>query len=82
MNTCIYTCMNKHTCVCIHDGIERGIVIIDDIISFDYRQYECYENSQRGINVDHGTNVDQHSRSRNKCKYSILHLRLFRGFEC
>jgi hypothetical protein len=33
-------------------------------------------NSSRGINVD------QHSKPRNKCKYSILYLHLFRGFEC
>jgi len=29
-----------------------------------------------------GINVDQHSKPRNKCKYSILYLHFFRGFEC
>jgi hypothetical protein len=29
-----------------------------------------------------GINVDQHSKPRKWCKYSILYLRLFRGFEC
>jgi hypothetical protein len=28
-----------------------------------------------------GINVDQQSKPRNKCKYSILYLHLFRGFE-
>jgi hypothetical protein len=37
---------------------------------------DIYSNIE--INVDHGINVDQHSKSRNKCKYSILYL----GFEC
>jgi hypothetical protein len=35
-----------------------------------------------GINVDHGINADQHSKPRNKCKYSIQYLHLLRGFEC
>jgi hypothetical protein len=30
------------------------------------------KNTHRGINVDHGTNIDQHSKPRNKCKYSTL----------
>jgi hypothetical protein len=39
--------------------------------------------SHRRINVDHGINVDQHSKPRNKSKYSILlRLHLFRVFEC
>jgi hypothetical protein len=38
--------------------------------------------SHRGINVDHGINVDQHLKPRYKCKYCILYLHLFRGFEC
>jgi hypothetical protein len=29
-----------------------------------------------------GINVDQHSKPRNKRKYSILYLHLFCGFEC
>jgi hypothetical protein len=45
--------------------------------------YQMYSiKSHRGINVDHGINVDQHSRPRNMCKYYILYLHLFRGFEC
>jgi hypothetical protein len=36
----------------------------------------------RGINVDHGINVDQFLKPRKKCKYSVLYLHLFRGFEC
>jgi hypothetical protein len=43
--------------------------------------FHRYE-SHRGINVDNGINVDQHSKPCNKCKYGILYLRLFRGFEC
>jgi hypothetical protein len=40
--------------------------------------------SHRGIDVDHGINVDRHSKPQNKCKCSIviLHLHSFRGFEC
>jgi hypothetical protein len=38
--------------------------------------------SHRGINIDHEINVDQHSKSRNKCKYSIQYLHLFRSIEC
>jgi hypothetical protein len=34
--------------------------------------------SHRGIDVDHGINVEQHSKPRSKC---ILFLHLFRGFE-
>jgi hypothetical protein len=30
-----------------------------------------YSYFHRGINVDHGSNVDQHSKPRNKCKCSI-----------
>jgi len=40
------------------------------------------DNAHRGINVDHGNNVDQHLKTRNKWKYSILYLYLLRGFEC
>jgi hypothetical protein len=29
-----------------------------------------------------GINVDQHSKLRNKGKYSVLYLHLFRSFEC
>jgi hypothetical protein len=36
----------------------------------------------RGMNVEHWVNVDQHSKPRNKCKYSILYFQLFRSFEC
>jgi hypothetical protein len=35
----------------------------------------------RGINTDHGINVDQRSKPRNNCKYSILYLHLFGTFE-
>jgi hypothetical protein len=38
--------------------------------------------SHRGINADHGINVDQHTKQRNMCKYSILYLHFFRDFEC
>jgi hypothetical protein len=37
--------------------------------------------SHRGINVDHVINVDQRSKPRKKCKYSIQYLHLFCGFE-
>jgi hypothetical protein len=37
--------------------------------------------SHRGIYVDHEINVDQQIQPRKKCKYSILYLHLFRGFE-
>jgi hypothetical protein len=38
--------------------------------------------SHRGINVDHGINVHQYSKPRNKCKYSILYLYFFYVFDC
>jgi hypothetical protein len=43
---------------------------------------ELFKRRGRRINVDHGINVDQHSKPRNMCRYSILHLHLFGGFEC
>jgi hypothetical protein len=43
--------------------------------------HEKCKNSHRGIDVDHGINLDQHSKLRNECKCSILYLNLFRGFE-
>jgi hypothetical protein len=39
-------------------------------------------NVDHGINVDYGINVDQHSKPRNKGKYCIPYLHLFRSFEC
>jgi hypothetical protein len=35
--------------------------------------------SHRGTNVDDGINVDQQPKPRNKGKYSILYLHLFRA---
>jgi hypothetical protein len=48
-----------------------------------------YKNRNRKINFDdnegdafhRGINVDQRLKKRNKCKYSILYLHLFRGYD-
>jgi hypothetical protein len=54
---------------------------IEDVVLSRYIYvYHCIH--QQVINVDHGINVDQHSKPRNKSKCSILHLHLFRGLNC
>jgi hypothetical protein len=37
-------------------------------------------NTHRGIHEDHGININQHSKPRNKCEYSIQYFHLFCGF--
>jgi hypothetical protein len=53
------------------DGDEEDedddVVLISKYITIYIRIYH------RGINVDHEINVDQNLKSRNKCKYSIIH---------
>jgi hypothetical protein len=57
-------------------------VIIAGRISKQATKTYCYSSPHRGINADHGINVDQHSKPRNKCKDSIQYLHLFRDFVC
>ncbi len=59
----------------IQENIFYCLILISQL------KLQQYGIPHRGINVDHGINVDQHSKPRNKCKYSILYLQLFRGFE-
>jgi hypothetical protein len=77
----IYLCIYINMYVYIHKYwkycLWRGQTLFSFYIDTNYML-----NSHKRINVDHGINVDQNSKPRNKCKYSILYLHLFRGFEC
>jgi hypothetical protein len=78
-----------HICVCVYTYVykdrymyELCVYIYIYIYIFIYTYVWIFVHVNKCIHVYHGINVDQHSKPRNKCKYSVLYLHLFRGFEC
>jgi hypothetical protein len=90
-NLCIFKCIHiqlyiymylcKYVYLYVYN-LGDGTVgwVMDEVKKVIICIYSCVY-SHRGINEDHVINVDQHSTLRNKCKYSILYLHLFRGFK-